>query len=60
VRERVAPALADAFGTTYWWALALVAVALVVATLLLPKRKPEPVDDPDAPESAEPAPVLVG
>jgi EmrB/QacA subfamily drug resistance transporter len=60
VRERVAPALADAFGATYWWALALVAVALVVATVLLPKRKPEPVDDPDAPEAAEPEPVLVG
>jgi EmrB/QacA subfamily drug resistance transporter len=58
LRERVAPAMADAFGATYWWALALVAVALVVATVLLPKNKPEPVDDPDA-EGVEPAAVMV-
>jgi EmrB/QacA subfamily drug resistance transporter len=62
VRERVAPALAGAFGATFWWALALVAVAFVVAAVLLPKRKPEPVDDPDDPagEALEPAAVLVG
>jgi hypothetical protein len=53
LRERVAPAMADAFGATYWWALALVAIAFVVATVLLPKRKPEPVDDPDEPAVAE-------
>jgi EmrB/QacA subfamily drug resistance transporter len=55
VRERLAPAMAAAFGATFWWALALVVVAFVVAILLLPKDKPEPVDDPDAPagESAE-------
>jgi EmrB/QacA subfamily drug resistance transporter len=60
VRERVAPLLADAFGTTFWWALALVVVAFVVAAVLLPKSKPEPVDDPDEPEAAgAPAPMLV-
>jgi hypothetical protein len=48
VRERVAPLMADAFGATFWWALALVAVAFVVAAVLLPKSKPEPVDDPEA------------
>ncbi len=55
VRERLAPAMAAAFGATFWWALALVVVAFVVAILLLPKDKPEPVDDPDEPagESAE-------
>jgi fucose permease len=60
VRERLAPAMADAFGATFWWALALVVVAFVVAILLLPKDKPEPVDDPDAPaaEDAE-APVAL-
>ena len=59
VRERIAPAMADAFGATFWYALALVAVAFVVALVLLPKEKPEPIDDPDAPEAAEAAPVLV-
>jgi EmrB/QacA subfamily drug resistance transporter len=53
VRERVAPAMAEAFGTTFWYALALVAVAFVVAVVLLPKDKPEPVDDPgEAPDAA--------
>jgi EmrB/QacA subfamily drug resistance transporter len=59
VRERVAPDLAAAFGATFWYALALIVVAFVVAIVLLPKHKPEPVDDPDAPEAAEAAPVLV-
>ena len=59
VRERLAPDLAAAFGATFWYALALIVVAFVVAIVLLPKQKPEPVDDPDAPEAAEAAPVLV-
>jgi hypothetical protein len=45
VRERVAPLMAEAFGATFWWALALVVVALVVAAALLPKTKPEPVEE---------------
>jgi EmrB/QacA subfamily drug resistance transporter len=52
VRERVAPAMADAFGATFWYALALVVVAFVVATALLPRDKPEPVEDPDDAEAA--------
>ena len=59
VRERLAPDMAAAFGATFWYALALIVVAFVVAIVLLPKQKPEPVDDPDAPEAAEAAPVLV-
>jgi EmrB/QacA subfamily drug resistance transporter len=59
VRERIAPAMADAFGATFWYALALVAVAFVVAMVLLPKQKPEPIEDPDAPAAVEAAPVLV-
>ena len=60
VRERVAPDLAAAFGATFWYALALIVVAFVVAIVLLPKQKPEPLDDdPDAPDAAEAAPVLV-
>jgi EmrB/QacA subfamily drug resistance transporter len=59
-RERVAPDLAAAFGATFWYALALIVVAFVVAIVLLPKQKPEPLDDdPDAPDAAEAAPVLV-
>jgi EmrB/QacA subfamily drug resistance transporter len=61
VRAQVAGPMADAFASTFWWALALVVVAFLVATPLLPKQKPEPVDDPDADAQGEaaPAPVLV-
>jgi len=58
---RVAQQMAEAFGATFWYALALVAIAFVVALVLLPREKPEPVYDPDVPESAEaPALSLVG
>ena len=61
VRERVAPLMAEAFGATFWYALALVVVAFVVAVVLLPKHKPEPLDDPaaDADAGAAAPPVLV-
>ncbi|NHC13231.1 DHA2 family efflux MFS transporter permease subunit [Motilibacter deserti] len=49
-RAQAAPLLAEAFGSTFWWALALVVVAFVVATVLLPKRKPAPVDEGPASE----------
>ena len=58
MRERVAPAMAEAFGATFWYALALVVVAFVVAIVLLPKEKPEPLDEPDEVEAGVP-PVLV-
>ena len=38
--------MAEAFGATFWYALALVVIAFVVAIVLLPKQKPEPLDDP--------------
>jgi EmrB/QacA subfamily drug resistance transporter len=41
-RAQVAPALADAFGTTFWVALGLVAAALVPALLLPSRRSQEP------------------
>jgi EmrB/QacA subfamily drug resistance transporter len=41
VRQHVAPLMASAFGHTFWWALALLAVALV-ASLALPKTRPRP------------------
>ncbi|HEU4973684.1 MAG TPA: DHA2 family efflux MFS transporter permease subunit [Baekduia sp.] len=52
VRERIAPDMAAAFGATFWWALLLVALAFVVALVLLPKHRPEPVEDPDDPAAA--------
>ena len=39
-RPHVAPPLAAAFGHTFWYALALIIVAFV-ASLFLPKRRPE-------------------
>jgi EmrB/QacA subfamily drug resistance transporter len=51
---RTTALMADAYASTFWIALALVVVAFVVALILLPKRKPEPIEDPDAP-GAEPA-----
>src|SRR3954471_10758296 len=57
-RAQVADKLAAAFGSTYWWALGLVVVAFAIATPLLPKQKPAPVEDPAA-DPGTPAPVLV-
>jgi MFS family permease len=52
-RAQIAGPMAEAFGQTFWWALALVAVAFVVALVLLPKHKPAPVEEEgDAPEAA--------
>jgi EmrB/QacA subfamily drug resistance transporter len=59
MRERVAGPMAEAFGATFWWALALVGVAFVVALALLPRDKPEPVDDPDDEVAPEEAAALV-
>ena len=61
-RAQVAGPMAEAFGSTFWWAFALVVIAFLVATPLLPKERPEPVDDPAADKAgaeAAPAPVLV-
>ena len=48
--------MASAFTHTYWWATALIVPALLVA-LLLPRRKPEPVEDEAGEVGA--APVLM-
>ncbi len=45
-RERWAPQMAEAFGQTFFWALVLVIVAFV-ASLFLPKHRPDPVEEPD-------------
>jgi EmrB/QacA subfamily drug resistance transporter len=59
VRAKIAGPMAEAFASTFWWALVLVVIAFVVSTPLLPKHKPEPVDDPDAPEDAESLPPVL-
>ena len=52
-RAQIAGPMAEAFGQTFWWALALVVVAFVVALALLPKEKPEPLEEEgEAPEAA--------
>ncbi len=56
---RGAAAGADAFGSTFMIAFGLVVVAFVVASLLLPKVKPDaPVEDEDALALEAEAPVL--
>ena len=57
VRARIAGPMAEAFGQTFWWALGLVVIAFVVSLVLLPKERPEPIDDPDEP--GVDAPVLM-
>jgi EmrB/QacA subfamily drug resistance transporter len=51
--------LAEAFGQAFWWALGLVAVAFVVALVLLPKHKPEPVEDDEDGDPAEIAAAMM-
>jgi EmrB/QacA subfamily drug resistance transporter len=46
-RARIAPEIADAFGHTFVWAAAIVAIAAIPA-LLLPRHKPEPVEQTGA------------
>jgi EmrB/QacA subfamily drug resistance transporter len=61
-RQQIAPAMADAFAATFWWAFGFMLLATAVA-LLLPRTKPEPVYDPDDPEAAgteDAVPVLMG
>ena len=53
IREQIAPKMAAAFGTTFWYALALLVVAFVVALALLPKEKPR------TSEESAPAPMVI-
>jgi hypothetical protein len=50
--------MAESFAETFWWALGLVVIAFVVALVLLPKHKPEPVEDDD--DDDLPAAVMMG
>jgi EmrB/QacA subfamily drug resistance transporter len=56
-RERVAPEIAEAFGHTFWWAAAIIALAIIPA-LLLPRHKPAATAD-DGARAAEAEQVLV-
>ncbi|HEY8301078.1 MAG TPA: DHA2 family efflux MFS transporter permease subunit [Jatrophihabitans sp.] len=56
LRAKLAPPMSAAFGQTFWWALGMVAVALVVATIVLPKKLPPNVDDDQT--AAVPAAML--
>jgi EmrB/QacA subfamily drug resistance transporter len=58
-RPLIAEKMADAFGSTYWWALALVVLAFAIATPLLPKDKPAPVEEEEPPGDASAAPPVL-
>jgi EmrB/QacA subfamily drug resistance transporter len=49
--------MSEAFGATFWWAVALVVIAFFVALVLLPKHRPEPVEDDDSSDLT--APVMM-
>jgi MFS family permease len=60
LRAQILPKMADAFGATYWYALGAIVIAFVIATALLPKHKPAPVEEPPSADEAEaPPPVLM-
>jgi len=50
--------MTEAFTHTYWWAAALI-VPAILAALLLPRVKPEPVEDDEPAGAGEVAPVLM-
>jgi MFS family permease len=51
-RARVLPLMADAFASTFTWALVLVGLAFIPA-LFLPRRRPDPVEEDDDGTPAE-------
>jgi EmrB/QacA subfamily drug resistance transporter len=59
VKAKINPLLAAAFGETFWWAVGLVAIAFVVALVLLPKQKPDPVVEDDEVEGLAAAAILI-
>ncbi len=54
----IANRMAEAYGATYWWALALIVPAILCA-LLLPRQKPEPFEEEEGGGADEAAPVLM-
>jgi EmrB/QacA subfamily drug resistance transporter len=59
VQQRLLDLMAEAFGATFWYATGLVLVALVVSVVLLPKRRPAPLEDDEDVEGATPA-MMIG
>jgi EmrB/QacA subfamily drug resistance transporter len=55
---QVRDTMAGAFTHTYWWAVALIVPAIIVA-LLLPRMKPAPVEEDEPGAGGEQRPVLV-
>ncbi len=47
VRAHIAPPMAAAFGSTFWWALGMLVIAFV-GSLALPKRRPALVEEAEA------------
>jgi EmrB/QacA subfamily drug resistance transporter len=47
VRAHIAPPMAAAFGSTFWWALGMLAVAFL-GSLALPKRRPAFTEEPQS------------
>ncbi len=58
VRAHIAGPMAAAFGHTFWWAVAMLGVALL-GSLLLPKRKPALASGETASRETEPVPVPI-
>jgi hypothetical protein len=61
VQDQVAPKLAGAFGSTFWWAVAMTGLAVVPA-LFLPRHPPasaEPESSWESDEAATPEPAAV-
>jgi EmrB/QacA subfamily drug resistance transporter len=50
-RDRIAPDLAQAFGHTFWWAAAIIALAVIPA-LMLPRSKPQAPATPGSGDEA--------
>jgi EmrB/QacA subfamily drug resistance transporter len=57
-QARIAPAVADAFGNTFWWAAGIIALATIPA-LMLPRHKPQAPATPAVEQEAAEAAVLV-
>jgi EmrB/QacA subfamily drug resistance transporter len=57
-RDRIAPDLAQAFGHTFWWAAAIIALAVIPA-LLLPRSKPQAPAAPGAEEARAEEALLI-
>jgi EmrB/QacA subfamily drug resistance transporter len=57
-RDRIAPELAQAFGHTFWWAAAIIALAVIPA-LMLPRSTPQAPGAPGAEEARAEEALLI-